>query len=163
MRDVIGQAAERAVGRLSRRRFIGRAGAGGLALAGFLGLDPLRSVAATGGTACRNIKPPPIPLAGTDTAVVTRCTARGRCEANPATLPFNRLCGDRDDAACADGRCDGGRLCEASAISANNVVGECRSVGREDCGEGEEKCICIFRVRRGFDRGTVHCSCGCNP
>lgn len=163
MGDKVSEAAGRVVDRLSRRRFIGWVGKGGLVLGAGLGFDALRSDAFAQ-PHCKSIKPAPIPILETSPRTFTLCVRAGTCEGQVGRA-LDRFCAREADLTCLPGTCPRHprQLCEASGLSADHVASSCRSLGQQDCAVGEEKCVCTVEVKPGFRMGKVTCQCGCNP
>jgi hypothetical protein len=162
MYDNVTEAAGRVVDQLSRRRFVGWLGKGGLALAGALGFDKLGGGAfARSQTPCAQLPPVLIPVLKGEEMKFSFCTTTKHCEG--LSRAFDFLCASQ--VGCEQGQCAQGQFCDPKFMSADHVVGHCEPCKKveQDCGNGELKCCCTVRVKPGFKKGTLTCPCGCVP
>jgi hypothetical protein len=160
MYDNVTEAAGRVVHQLSRRRFVGWLGKGGLALAGAFGFDKLGGGAfAKSGTPCAQIHLPPILVQKGQDMKFTFCTTKGHCAG--VSRAFENLCATQ--VGCGQGQCAQPKFCDSIFVAADNVFGECHPCPKaeQNCGPGELRCCCTVRVRGGFQSGTVSCGCDC--
>ncbi len=157
MYDNMSEAAGRVVDQLSRRRFVGWLGKGGLALAGGLCLHKLSARALGQATPCEQIQLPKHTLTKGQEIEYSFCTTGGHPGAREAS---HQLCLHEDQTSC-DGRpCNTAHGCFALNTSLDNVHIDCRKAPKadQDCNPGQTKYTC---TARGGKNGTFTCHCTC--